>query len=298
MNKTFFFLVTIIAVACNNPTQKQIDYGSNSQAGKYIEVNDIKIYYEIYGEGEPLMLFHGNGGSIEGFEFQIPELSKHFKVIAVDSRGQGRSTDSDKEITYALMASDMNELIDKLKLGSVYVVGWSDGGNIGLELAYAHPEKVKKLFTSGANYSHENYLTPYDSTTIMDKNDPLIVALKALRLKRAARASARLIPKPENSPATQKKLADLMEKYPNFTIEQLKQINVPALIAVGDHDLIALDHTVELFKSLPHAQLLIVPGATHSVLVEQPDFMNNEIIRFLNTPYRDINPYYRYLIPK
>jgi pimeloyl-ACP methyl ester carboxylesterase len=298
MKNLSILLFAFILVSCNNSIQKQFDYGSNSQAGKYIDVNDIKIYYETYGEGEPLMLFHGNGGSIEGFEFQIPELSKHFKVIAVDSRGQGRSTDSDKEITYALMASDMSELIDKLKLGTVYVVGWSDGGNIGLELAYAHPEKVKKLFAGGTNYSHENYLTPFDSTFIMDKNDPLVVALKSLRQKRAARASERLIPKPEISPATQKKLEDLMEKYPNFTIEQLKQINVPILIAVGDHDLIALDHTVNLYKSLPHAQLLIVPGATHRVLVEQPDLMNNEIIKFLNTPYRDINPYYMFLIPK
>jgi pimeloyl-ACP methyl ester carboxylesterase len=298
MKNLNILLFAFILVSCNKSTQKQIDYGSNSQAGKYIYVNDIKIYYETYGEGEPLMLFHGNGGSIEGFEFQIPELSKHFKVIAVDSRGQGRSTDSDKEITFALMASDMNELIDKLKISSVYVVGWSDGGNIGLELAYAHPEKVKKLFAGGTNYSHENYLTPYDSTTIMDKNDPLIVALKTLRQKRATRASERLTPVPIISPETKKKLNDLDDKYPNFTIEQLKQINVPTLIAVGDHDLIALDHTVNLFKSLPHAQLLIVPDATHSVLVEQPDLMNNEIIKFLNTPYRDINPYYRYLVPK
>ena len=297
MKNPGILLFAFILGSCNNSNLKQIDYGSNSQAGKYIEVNDIKIYYETYGEGEPLMLFHGNGGSIENFEFQIPELSKHFRVIAVDSRGQGRSTDSDKEITYALMASDMNELIVKLKLGSVYVVGWSDGGNIGLELAYAHPEKVKKLFAGGANYSYENYLTPYDSTIIMDKSDPLNVALKTLRQNRTTRASARLIPKPESSPATKKKLEDLMEKYPNFTIEQLKNINVPTLIAVGDHDLITLDHTVRLFKSLPHAQLLIVPGATHGVLVEQPDLMNNEIIKFLNTPYRDINPYYRYLIP-
>jgi pimeloyl-ACP methyl ester carboxylesterase len=227
MKNLSILLFAFILVSCNNSTQKQIDYGSNSQAGQYIDINDIKIYYETYGEGEPLMLFHGNGGSIEGFEFQIPTLSKHFKVIAVDSRGQGRSTDSDKEITFALMASDMNELIDKLKINSVYVVGWSDGGNIGLELAYAHPEKVKKLFAVGTNYSHENYLAPYDSTIIMDKNDPLIVALKTLRQKRSTRASERLTPIPIISPETKKKLNDLDDKYPNFTIEQLKQINVP-----------------------------------------------------------------------
>jgi len=297
MKKILPLLLISTLVTFNVQVKSQIDYGSNLLAGKYLDVDDIKVYYEIYGTGEPLLLLHGNGGSIESFEFQIPELSKLFQVIAVDSRGQGRSTDSDKEITYALMASDMNELIDKLKLMSVYIVGWSDGGNIGLELAYAHPEKVKKLIAFGANYSHENFLTPYDSTIIMDKNDPLVVTTIGWKQKSAARASERLSPMPESSPTVQKKLADLMEKYPNFTIEQLKQINVPTLIAAGDHDLINLDHTVELFKNLPHAQILIIPGATHVVLFEQPELVNSEIIKFLRTPYRDIDPYYFIFIP-
>lgn len=142
-------LFAIILVSCNNQKEDKIDYGSNQAVGKYADVNDIKIYYETYGEGEPLLLLHGNGGSIEGFINQIPELSKHFKVIAVDSRAQGRTTDSDQEITYALMASDMATLIDKLNLGKVNVVGWSDGGIIGLELAYAYPEKVLKVVTFG-----------------------------------------------------------------------------------------------------------------------------------------------------
>ena len=139
MKNVLIILLVSILVSCNSSTKNQINYGSNPLAGKYVDVNDIKVYYEIYGEGEPLLLLHGNSGSIKAGESQIPELSKHFKVIAVDSRAQGKSTDSDKEITYALMASDMNELINKLKLGSVYIVGWSDGGNIGLELSFAHP---------------------------------------------------------------------------------------------------------------------------------------------------------------
>ena len=142
-------LFAIILVSCNSQKENKIDYGSNQAVGKYADVNDIKIYYETYGEGEPLLLLHGNGGSIEGFINQIPELSKHFKVIAVDSRAQGRTTDSDQEITYALMASDMATLIDKLNLGKVNVVGWSDGDIIGLELAYAYPEKVLKVVTFG-----------------------------------------------------------------------------------------------------------------------------------------------------
>ena len=195
------------------------------------------------------------------------------------------------------MASDMNELIDKLKLGSVYIVGWSDGGNIGLELAFAHPEKVKKLVTFGANYTHENY-TSEEDTIDLEPNDPFINLIKDIRQRRASNATNRLSPIPIRSPETAKKLADLMEKYPNFTEEQLKQIKVETMVAVGDHDLINLDHTIKLFRSLPHSELLIVSGATHVVLWEQPELINSEIIKFLNTPYRDMDQYYFFKIPK
>jgi len=278
------FILILVLVSCNTPTKNQVNYGSNPLAGKYVDVNDIKVYYEIYGEGEPLLLLHGNSGSIKSGESQIPELSKHFKVIAVDSRAQGKSTDSNKDITYALMASDMNELIDKLKLGSVNIVGWSDGGNIGLELAFAHPEKVKKLVTFGANYTYENFMAAPDSV-VMYPNDSLIIKTSAfLQMYKAGY---------DRIPAEiKKKLTDLTEKYPNFTKQQLKQINVPALIVVGDHDLIALDQTIALFTSLPHSQLFIVPGATHFVPIEKSKLINSEVIKFLNTPYRDIDRYY------
>ena len=284
MKTSLFFLSALIAVSCNNLVQKQIEYGSNEKAGKYIEVNDIKVYYEVYGAGEPLLLLHGNSGSIKTMEYQIPELSKHFKVVAVDSRAQGRSTDSNREITYALMASDMNELIEKLKLGTVYVVGWSDGGNIGLELAFAHPEKVQKFVTFGANYTYENFMAASDSV-VMDPNDSLII--KTSTLLTIYKQGLERIP-----PETKKKLNDFPYKYPNFTTEQLKQIKVPALIIAGDHDLISLDQTTKLFQSLPHSQLLIVPGATHIVPVEQSGLINYEVIKFLKTPYRDIDRYY------
>jgi pimeloyl-ACP methyl ester carboxylesterase len=284
MKNILVLSLILILVSCNPPTKNQVNYGSNPLAGKYVDVNDIKVYYEIYGEGEPLLLLHGNSGSIKTMESLIPELSKHFKVIAVDSRAQGKSTDSNKEITYALMASDMNELIDKLKLGSVYIVGWSDGGNIGLELAFAHPEKVKKLVTFGANYTYENFMAAPDSV-VMDPNDSLIIKTSAFL--QMYKAEYDRIP-----PEIKKKLTDLTQKYPNFTKEQLKQIKMPVLIVVGDHDLITLDQTIALFTSLPHSQLFIVPGATHFVPVERSKLINSEVINFLNTTYRDINGYY------
>lgn len=276
--------------SCNSPKENKIDYGSNSAVGKYAEVNGIKVYYEIYGEGEPLLLLHGNGGSIESFIYQIPELAKHFKVIAVDSRAQGRTTDADQEISYALMASDMAGLIDKLNLGKVNVVGWSDGGNIGLEMAYAYPEKVLKVVACGANYTHENFIAPPDSA-VMDKDDPLVKKTSEL-LKRSTTSIQRLSPDTLRIPLIKKKLGDLMEKYPNFTPAQLKTIKVPFLIIAGDHDLINLNHTISLFTSLPKAELFIVPHATHVVLIENPELINSEVIRFLKTPYTDIDRYY------
>ncbi|MCX6328075.1 MAG: alpha/beta hydrolase [Bacteroidia bacterium] len=230
MKNLFFLLFIFVLASCNTQTKNQVNYGSNPTAGNYIDVNDIKVYYEIYGEGEPLLLMHGGSGSIENFVFQISELSKHFKVIAVDSRAQGRTTDSDKEITYALMASDMAALIDKLKLGSVNVLGWSDGGNNGLELAYAYPDKVKKLIACGADYTHENYMAKDDSA-VMDSNDPIIIQTKPF-LEKYFNDPEKLSPNPEKLPVIKTKLSYLWDNYPNFTLEQLKTIKIPTLITL------------------------------------------------------------------
>jgi pimeloyl-ACP methyl ester carboxylesterase len=282
--KSLITLVTFVVLLFTTAAECQINYGSNKQVGKYADVNDIRVYYEIYGAGEPLLLLHGNSGSIGSFLYQIPELSKHFKVVAVDSRAQGKSTDADTEITYALMASDMSALIDKLNLGSVYVVGWSDGGNVGLELALAHPNKVRKLVVFGANYTHENFMAPPDSVA-MEADDPRLVRTVPF-IKKSKEGMDRL------SPVVRKKLSDLIEKYPNLTVEQLQQINVPVLVVVGDRDAINLDQTISLFTSLPHSQLFVVPGSSHMVPVERPELSNSEVVRFLSTPYRDLDRFY------
>jgi pimeloyl-ACP methyl ester carboxylesterase len=290
MKNLGMILMICISVSCTYKTKNHIDYGSNLSIGKYVNVNDIKVYYEIYGEGEPLLLLHGNCGSIENFIYQIPELCKHFQVIAIDSRAQGRTSDSEKEITYALMASDMSEFIDKLNLGKVNIVGWSDGGNVGLELAFAHPDKVLKVVTFGANYTHENWMAPEDSVK-MATDDPLWTRTSVIMSKYRT-TFERLSPDKERIPIIKKKLEDLMANYPNFTIDQLKTINIPFLIVVGDHDAINLDQTVALYTNLPKAQLMVVPGASHFVPVEYPELINDEVIKFLKTPYRDIDRFY------
>lgn len=265
-------------------------YGSNSEAGNYATVNGIKIYYEIYGEGDPLLLIHGGRGSIENFELQIPELSKHFRIIAPDSRAHGRTTDSDQPLSYALMASDMAGLIDELKLERINIVGWSDGGNTALEFAYAFPGKIGKMAIIGTNYTYR-IPSVADDGVVMDPSDPLLARMKPF-LEKYFRNSEKLCPTPERFPEIKRKWSELWNNHPDFTIEQLKEIKTPTLVISGDNDLYSLEQTVTLSRSLPNSQLMIVPGASHFVHIEQPEMINQAVIKFLKTPFRKINNRY------
>ena len=118
-------------------------------------VNDIQMYYAVYGEGEPVLLIHGGLGNADVWGFQVPALAESHKVIVADSRGHGRSTRSDKPFGYELMADDYLALLDHLGIDKVALVGWSDGGIIGLDIAIRHPERLSRLFAFGANYTPE-----------------------------------------------------------------------------------------------------------------------------------------------
>jgi pimeloyl-ACP methyl ester carboxylesterase len=264
-------------------TQAQIDYGSNPKAGHYVHVNGINLYYEIYGSGHPLLLLHGNGGSINAFRRQIPEFAKKFEVIAVDSRAQGRSSDSDAELTFSLMSSDMAQLLDSLNIDSAYVVGWSDGAIIGLELALKYPQKVAKLVSDGANFIP-------DSTALPEK---MIEDMRNTSFEKLDSASQREIIThshfPERAGVIFDKLNELDLKHPNLTIQQLNSIEAPTLVMAGDHDIIIDTHTLRLFHALRHAELCIVPGTHHGLLQEKPELANRIIIDFLEKPFKDLN---------
>ncbi|MGH2565179.1 MAG: alpha/beta fold hydrolase, partial [Ginsengibacter sp.] len=139
----FIFLQLIVITALSQANR--ISYGNNSTAGKFYNIRGIKIYCEIYGKGKPLLLIHGNGGSIASFENNIPYFSKRYKVIAMDSRSQGKSRDENDSLSFEMMADDAAALLDTLHIDSAYVLGWSDGGINALLVAMRHPEKVIKL---------------------------------------------------------------------------------------------------------------------------------------------------------
>ncbi|MGH2647837.1 MAG: alpha/beta fold hydrolase [Ginsengibacter sp.] len=145
----FIFLQLIVITALSQTNR--ISYGDNGTASKFYNIRGIKIYCEIYGSGKPLLLIHGNGGSIASFENNIPYFSKRYKVIAIDSRSQGKSRDENDSLSFEMMADDAAALLDTLHIDSAYVLGWSDGGINALLLAMRHPEKVIKLASTGAN---------------------------------------------------------------------------------------------------------------------------------------------------
>jgi len=126
-------------------------YGNNPRAGAYASINGIRMYYEVYGKGEPLVLLHGNGGSIAGHSKRIEYFSRYYKVIAIDSRAHGKSIDTLSVLNYDMMTRDIHDLLDTLKVDSAYVWGQSDGAILALLLAIHYPEKVRKAAGMASN---------------------------------------------------------------------------------------------------------------------------------------------------
>lgn len=251
---------------------KATPYGNNPATGKYYDIRGFKMYCEIYGSGEPLLIIHGNGGSINNFTYQIPYFAKNYKVIIADSRSQGKSADTGDSLTYEMMADDYAGLLDALKLDSVNVIGWSDGGINGLLLAMRHPKKVKKLAVTGAN------LAPDTTAVGQDIWDMVRPALAGLYTK------SNKTPQEKNS----FKLLRLLCEQPHIQPSSLKSIGCPTLVIGGDHDVIKEEHTFLIYKSIPKAYLWILPGSGHSTPIIYADDFNKVVERFFKNPFVDI----------
>jgi len=249
-----------------------VQYGHDKSRGKFYDLRGFKMYAETYGQGAPLLIIHGNGGSIKDFIYQIPYFDKKYKVIIADSRAQGNSTDKGDSLTYEMMADDYSALLDAMKIDSAYVIGWSDGGINALLLAIRHPEKVKKLASTGANLAPDTTAVPKE---VWDIALPTYIALKEKTSKTAQEKN-------------EYKLMRLLAEQPHIPLTDLQKISCPSLIIGGDHDVIKEEHTMLIFKNIPKAYLWILPGSGHSTPVFYKDDFNKVVDRFFSTPYRTI----------
>lgn len=251
------------------PTAAKIPYGANQSASGTFTHDGVTFYYETYGEGEPLLLVHGNGGSLGAFAAQIDAFKGKYKVIAMDSREQGKSGSSDKPITYEQMADDLAALLDHLKIASADVVGWSDGGIEGLLLAMRHPEKVKKLVAMAANLN-PSLEAIYPETEAMAKAMPGALPAEA----RDTPDGKRFL-----------KVTGLLLSQPHIDPKALNRITAPTLIISGDQDVIRLEHTVQIYNNIPNANLAVLPNNTHMAPYDDADLFNATIQRFLDMPF-------------
>lgn len=255
----FFILICFFGTTLVYSQANTIDYGNNPQAGNYAKINGIKLYYEIYGNGFPLLMLHGNGGSINAFINQIPFFEKYFKVVAIDSRLQGKSGGSPDTISYNLMASDFCALLDSLKIDSAYILGWSDGGVNGLIMAMQCSEKIKMLAVSGANVVPDSSAVAY-SDILWIRN---------------------FVEHSTTASKTEIALNKMLLYEPNISDKELGQINCPVLVMAGDRDIIKPEHTIKIFQSIPNASLCIFPDSNHDVLQQHPELFNETVLRFL-----------------
>lgn len=216
----------------------------------YIKVNGITLHYHKQGTGKPLLLLHGNGEDYTIFDQAIKDFSRFYTVYALDSRGHGKS-DPVPTLSYQEMAEDVAEFIRLLELDKPYLIGFSDGGVIGLLVAMQWPDLLGKLVVAGANLTPGGIKQPWRS----------IMAL-------------------QNRISPDAKL-ELMLTQPHISGWQLSDIRIPTLVLAGEKDMILPEQTQRIARSIPHAKLLILPGETHSSYIVHSDKLYPAVASFL-----------------
>lgn len=273
--KTVIIVLVIFSFGRVNLTlgQQSIQYGSND--GKYVSIYNTKVYYEEYGKGTPLLMIHGGTASINSFRKVIPDLSKRFRVIAVDSPGHGRSQQSDT-LSCQIITDYFSKLIDILKLDSVYVIGLSDGGIVAQLLAADRPDKIKRAIASGAQFDYSGYNK--STKQFVDNFSPEVVEKDWGSWVKDYQSAA------YDGNDWRDFILDVKKMWSEkvmVPIEKVKKIRSRFLIVLGDRDMITIEHGIEMYNSITGSEFLVLPNTSHDVFNEQPELVNKIAIEFL-----------------
>ncbi len=225
---------------------------------------DISLYYQEKGTGEPFILLHGNGENGTYFNNQIKFFSDRYKMIAVDTRGHGKSPRGTAPFTMEQFAMDLNELMIKLEISKAIILGFSDGANIAMKFALKYPDKIKALILNGGNLNTKGIKRV---TQI-----PIEIGYKITKL---------FAEKSEDAKHNME-LLGLMVNEPNIKSYELHSIQVPTLVIVGTRDMIKRTHTEEIAKNIPNAKLSVIQG-NHFIANKESNKFNKEVEIFLQT---------------
>jgi pimeloyl-ACP methyl ester carboxylesterase len=246
----------------------------------YADVNGLHMYYEVYGEGSPLVLLHGGMLTIDlNFATLIPGLVGKHQVIGVEMQGHGRTADIDREITPAALASDVICLLDLLGIGRAHVFGHSMGGAVTLELGISHPGRVRSLVAASASVRpdglHEDFTDPAKRAT----SARMPTQQDFLDLQEAYR---RLSPHPDHFDEFLATLSQSDADTQGWPDEQLATITAPALLVLGDRDFTTVEHGALMQQLIPGSQLAVLPGTTHMQVTRRADLLLPVLARFLD----------------
>ncbi len=268
--------------------------GQPRQSG-YARVNGLNMYYEVHGEGPPLVLLHGGITTIEAsFSAILPTLAKTRTVIAVEQQAHGRTADIGRPLTFEQEADDTAAVLRKLGINQADVLGYSDGGNVGLGLAIRHPGLVRKLVVIGTNADNGG-LQPgiLDFMKVAAEQDPAEAAKTMPPELREA--YVKVAPRPQDWPILVSKVMKQAATLKGWTPEQLKSVKAPVLVMVGDADIIRAEHAVEMFRlfggggsgdmgPMPTSRLAVMPGANHMSFMTSAEAWLPMIANFLDAP--------------
>jgi pimeloyl-ACP methyl ester carboxylesterase len=245
-----------------------------SKNGAYVDAAGVRTYYEDEGSGEPLLLLHGGMVTIETWENQRGPLAERYHVYLPERRGHGRSPDVAGPTGYELMAADTAAFMQALDIESAHLVGWSDGGNVALELALARPELVRKTVLIGA-------AAHVDGSSDDSREWVNSLAVDSLPTF-LSEPYSRLSPDgPEHLPVVAEKTITMWRTQPAHAMSELAAITSPTLILIGDNDGVTIEHAAQMLRAIPKAQLAVIPGADHGVMFDKPEIVNKLILDFL-----------------
>jgi pimeloyl-ACP methyl ester carboxylesterase len=256
-----------------------------SARAETVEVNGMEMYYEVSGEGDPLVVLHGAYMNIPSMGEIIPMLAETHEVYAIEFQGHGRTTDIDRPITYPNLADDVAAFMDAVGLERADVFGYSMGAAAALQFAIRHPDKLDRLVVASTSFDASGWQPAF--TEFIPQMTPDMLVGSPLET-----AYRELAPNPEGFRALAEKLIAL-EKEPMAWEEDVKGIEAPVLIIAGDADVVTLEHSVALFRllgggimgdmgtPLPESRLAVMPATSHTAVITQPELLHMFIEPFL-----------------
>lgn len=233
----------------------------------FVTADDAKIYYEVHkssSKNAPLLiLLHGNSEDMHIFDERLPRLLEYYNVITVDARGHGKSSRGTQELSYELFARDLFALVNELHIGTSVILGFSDGANTALQFAIGHQERVAAMILVGGN------LNPDGLTAAAKRSITFSAASSGIRSAFSKDKKKR------------KELMDLMLNHPHIDLKRLEKVMTPTLVISGERDMVRDEHSKLIATTLKNARHVVIPNATHFVMIDNPEEFDRLVIEFL-----------------